>query len=74
MSIENVKLVQECSYEHLRMGPARIELNGLNCHFRNNAYNSVRCVCIVSPVPKRKKEVPFNMARGNGELVYECFP
>ena len=51
-----------------------MKLNDLNGHFRNNSYNSVRWACLVSLAPKRKREVPFNMAILNGERVHECFP
>ena len=44
-------------------------------HFRKKAYNSVRWACLVSLRSKREKnEVPFSMARGNGERMQECFP
>ena len=47
-------------------------IDGLNCHIRNKAYNSVRWACLVSLAPKR--EVPISRAIGNGEIMQECFP
>ena len=41
-----------------------LKLNGLNGHFRNNAYNSVRWACLVSLAPKREKNT---LQYGNGK-------
>ena len=39
----------------------------------NNAYNIAQGMFSFSCTKERKKEVPFRMAIGHGELMYECF-
>ena len=51
-----------------------ILLNGLNSHFRSNAFNSGCWSCYFFLHQRENAEVPFNTTKRNEEPMHECFP